>query len=258
MKKLLLLGLFFCLAAFAPAEDITVAAAADLNYAMKDLASRFEQKAGNKVTLTFGASGNLYAQIQNGAPYDLFFSADAEYPRKLAKSGLLDEASLRTYAIGHLVALVHVPVVDVHSPATAEQLRNLLLRADVKRIALANPEHAPYGRAAMAALERLGIKDKVASKLVLGENVSQAAQFVQSGNAQVGLISLSLALSPAMKQAGSSWEVPADAYPEMQQVAGIVAASKKKQAAQSFLAFVVSPEGKAVLKGYGFGVPAQP
>ena len=126
------------------------------------------------------------------------------------------------------------------------------------KISIANPQHAPYGRAAMAALEHYGLKDKVASKLVYGENVSQAAQFVQSGNAQAGLIALSLAKSPAMASAGKYWELPPDSYPELRQGAGVVSASQQKKAAQAFLDYVLSPEGAAILRKYGFGMPGQP
>jgi len=144
-----------------------------------------------------------------------------------------------------------------HGLTASEEITKILLRPDVKRIAIANPEHAPYGRAAMAALEHLGIQERVAGKLVLGENVSQAAQFVQSGNAQAGLIPLSLVHSPAMKNAGRYWEIPADAYPEIEQVAGIVSSSKRKPAAQAFLDFIGSPEGTKILQQYGFSAPPQ-
>ncbi len=255
----ILLSVLAVLGPAAAAQQVTVAAAADLNYALKDLAARFEQQTGNKVALSFGASGNLYAQLQNGAPYDLFFSADADYPRKLGEAGLIDKLSLQTYAIGHLVMWLPQSMTAFAGDGapTRERISGVLLRPEVKRIAIANPEHAPYGRAAMAALDRLGIKDQVKSKLVMGENVGQAAQFAQSGNAQAALISLSLAMSPPMKSAGDYWELPADTYPEITQVAGTVAASRHKQAAQAFLEFVRSGAGAAILKQYGFAVPIQ-
>jgi molybdate transport system substrate-binding protein len=246
-----ILGLSGTLAA---AEQITVGAAADLNYALTELASKFEASSGAKVVLSFGSSGNLFAQIQNGAPFDLFFSADEEYPKKLAAAGVVDGATLRTYAIGHLV--LWVPSKSTADPETAHM--NVLTEASVARVAVANPQHAPYGRAAMAALEHFGLKDKIAGKLVYGENVSQAAQFVQSGNAQAGLIALSLAKSPAMASSGKYWEVPTDAYPEMRQVAVVVSASKQKKLAQAFLDFVLSPEGAAVLQKYGLTPPQKP
>jgi molybdate transport system substrate-binding protein len=232
----------------APAQEITVAAAADLNFALQALADRYTAATGNRVKLSFGASGNLYSQIQNNAPFDLFFSADSSYPQKLADAGQVDKSSLRTYAVGHLV--LWVPSSLGLDP---QKLKiDLLIRPEVQRIAIANPQHAPYGRAAMAAIEHFGLKDKLASKLVIGENISQAAQFVQSGNAQAGLIALSLALSPAMKDAGRYWELPSDAYPELQQVAGVVASSKHKSAAQAFLNYVTSGEGRGILQQYGF------
>jgi len=235
----------------ASGQEITVAAAADLNYALKELAARFEKKTGDKLTLSFGSSGNLFSQIQSGAPYDLFFSADEQYPQKLAAAGLMDTASLRSYAVGHLV--LWVPNASGLDPQ--ELKMGLLLQPSVQHVAIANPQHAPYGRAAMAALAHYGLQDKLASKLVFGENISQASQFVQSGNAQAGLIALSLVMSPAMKGAGKYWELPSDSYPELRQAAGIVSASKHKQAAQALLDYVSSPEGAAVLEQYGFVLP---
>jgi molybdate transport system substrate-binding protein len=254
-KRLLVILLLVCLSGIhARAQQLTVAAAADLNYVMKDLAARFQQNTGNTVALSFGASGNIYSQIQSGAPYDMFFSADAEYPRKLADGGKIDRSSLRTYAVGHLVLWT-----PNSSQFDLQKLKmDVLLQPSVKKIAIANPEHAPYGRAAVAALEHFQLKGLVNDKLVFGENISQAAQFVQSGNAQAGLIAESLAVSPAMKSTGRFWEVPADSYPEIQQNAGVLTSSKQKQLAQAFLAFVTSPEGVRILQQYGFGLPAHP
>jgi molybdate transport system substrate-binding protein len=237
----------------ASAQSITVAAAADLNYALTDLASQFERNTRNKVVLTIGASGILYSQITNGAPFDLFFSADEEYPKRLVGSGIADVASLRVYAIGHLV--LWVPNSSSLDPSKLQM--GVLTESAVKRIAIANPQHAPYGRAAMAALEHYGLKAEVADKLVLGESVSQAAQFVQSGNAQAGLIAMSLAKSPAMAN-GKYWELPQDSYPELRQAVVIVSASKQKQTAQAFLDFVLSPKGQAVFSKYGLSPLTHP
>jgi molybdate transport system substrate-binding protein len=249
LKMAVICGLAF--GTLLSAEEITVAAAADLNYALQDLARRFTAEHGQQVKLSFGSSGNLYSQIQSGAPFDMFFSADAELPKRLSAAGLLQEPSLRTYAVGHLV--LWVPKSSSLDP---EKLKmELLTNPAVQRIAIANPQHAPYGRAAMAALEHFGLKEKVASKLVMGENISQAAQFVQSGNAQAGLIALSLALSPPMKEAGKYWELPPNSYPELKQAVGVVSASKHEQAAQAFLNYVTSPEGRAILQQYGFSTP---
>ena len=254
MRRCCLLGVVLALSgSLVAAEQITVAAAADLNYALTELASKFEALSGARVVLSFGSSGNLFSQIQNGAPFDLFFSADEEYPKKLAAAGVVDGATLRTYAVGHLVLWV-----PGNSAVDPEKLHmDLLTQASVTRVAVANPQHAPYGRAAMATLEHFGLKDKITGKLVFGESVSQAAQFVQSGNAQAGLIALSLAKSPAMAS-GKYWEVPTDAYPEMRQAAVVVSASKQKKLAQAFLDYVVSPEGEAVLRKFGLTPPAKP
>ncbi len=238
----------------ASAQSITVGAAADLNYAFTDLASQFERSTGNKVILTVGASGNLYSQIMNGAPFDLFFSADEEYPKRLVESGKADSSSLRIYAVGHLV--LWVPNRSSLDPGKLQM--GLLTETAIKRIAIANPVHAPYGRAAIAALEHYGLKSKVADKLVMGESVSQAAQFVQSGNAQAGLIALSLAKSPAMESSGKYWELPLDTYPELRQAVVIVTASQRKKTAQAFVDFVLSAEGQAVLKKYGLTPPTHP
>lgn len=247
-----LLFLAIIVSSVAHTQEITVAAASDLNYALKDLASRFEKQTGDKIILSFGSSGNLFSQIQSGAPYDLFFSADIAYPQKLASAGLIDSSSLRTYAIGRLVLWA-----PNNSSLDPQKLKmDLLLQPAVQHIAIANPAHAPYGRAAMAALEHFGLKDKVAGKLVFGENISQAAQFVQSGNAQAGLIALSLAVSPAMKDSGRYWELPPDSYPELQQAVALLSASKHKAAAKAFLDYVISAEGAAVLESYGFRVPS--
>jgi molybdate transport system substrate-binding protein len=252
MRKILLpLMLALVSARGASAQQITVAAAADLNYALTELAHRFEQKTGERVTLLFGASGNLFSQISNGAPIDLYFSADEEYPKNLVAAGIADGSSLKTYALGHLV--LWVPNNSPYDPARLRM--DVLTQPSVKRIAIANPQHAPYGRAAMAAIEHYGLKDKVASKLVFGENVSQAAQFVQSGNAQAGLIALSIAMSPAMQLAGKYWELPNNAYPEFKQAAVIISSSKQKKAAAAFLDFVLSPEGAAVFKQFGLTPP---
>src|SRR5206468_9754557 len=163
------------------AQGLTVAAASDLQSALPAIASRFENATGQPVRLTFGSSGNFFAQIQNGAPFDLFLSADIDYPRRLASSGLAERGSLREYAVGRVVLWTRTDSgVDVK--------RGLAVLEDsrVRRIAIANPEHAPYGRAAVAALRHEGLYDRVRDKFVLGENISQAAQFADSGSADVG------------------------------------------------------------------------
>ena len=251
MRRIVALLLLTLFAAYAQAEQVTVAAAADLTYAMKDLATQFHSKTGDNVVVSFGASGNFYSQIMSGAPYDVFFSADSEYPAKLAAAGKIEKATVRDYAAGALVLwLPNSSSLDLQ-----KRQMDVLLDSSVKKIAIANPDHAPYGRAASAALEHFQLAGLVKDKLVLGENISQAAQFVQSGNAQAGLIAESLALAPVMKSAGKFWVVPADSYPAIVQSAGVLTSSKHKQTAQKFIEFVTSPEGARILAQYGFGAP---
>jgi molybdate transport system substrate-binding protein len=231
----------------ASAQEIRIAAASDLQYALIELSAHYEKQTGTKFAITYGSSGNFYAQIQNGAPFDLFFSADIEYPRKLEAAGLTEPGTLYQYAVGRIVIWMPADMkVDV-----AKQGWNALLDASVQKIAIANPEHAPYGRAAVAALKKAGIYEKVEPKLVYGENISQAAQFVQSGNAQAGIIALSLAISPPMK-GGKSWQVPAEMHPAIEQAAIVLKSAKNRDAARAFLEFVKSNKGKATLEKFGF------
>jgi molybdate transport system substrate-binding protein len=231
-------------------QKLRIAAASDLQFAMADLSGQCEKQTGTATDITYGSSGNFFAQIQNGAPFDLFFSADIDYPEKLDAAGLTEPGSLNKYAVGRIV--IWVPSeskIDV-----ARQKWDSLLLAGVQRIAVANPQHAPYGRAAVEALKRAGMYDQVQSRLVYGENISQAAQFVQSGNAQVGIIALSLALSPAMKD-GKRWGIPVEGYSAIEQGAVIIKNSQNKDAARKFLEFVKSDSGRAILARFGFAIP---
>lgn len=200
--------------------------------------------------MTYGSSGDFFSQIQNGAPFDLFFSADIEYPKKLEAAGFAEAGSLYEYAVGRIVIWTLAGAkVDV-----AKQGWNVLLSASVQKIAIANPEHAPYGRAAVAALRKAGIYAQVKAKLMYGENISQAAQFVQSGNAQAGIVAMTLAVSPAMRD-GQRWEIPAEMHPPIDQGAIVLKNAKNKDAARSFLEFVRSATGRAVLAKFGFTLP---
>jgi len=227
---------------------LTIAAAADLQPVLPRLAAAFEQQTGHRVRTTFGSSGNFYAQIRNGAPFDVFLSADIDYPRRLDATGVAEPGTLIAYATGSLVLWTRRGSgVDIRSGLIA------LTDAKARRIAIANPEHAPYGRAAVAALTSAGLYDRVKSKLVFGENVSQAAQFVQSGNADVGLLPLSLARSAPLAAAGEYVAVPASLYPPIQQAAIIVKSSASKDAAREFLRFLEQPQTREILAQAGFG-----
>jgi molybdate transport system substrate-binding protein len=231
--------------------ELVVAAAADLSTALKEIGDNYEKKTGVKVKLSFGASGALTQQIQNGAPFDLFFSADMEYPRQLIASRDADAASLYQYAVGKLVLWV-----PADSPLDVEHKgMNALLDPSVKKIAIANPQHAPYGRAAVAALKHTGVYDQVADRLVLGENVSQAAQFVESGNAQAGFVALAHAVAPGMRGKGKYWEVPVDAYPPLAQGVIVLSHSQHKKEAAEFLEYIKTKEVAKLLRKYGFTLP---
>jgi molybdate transport system substrate-binding protein len=233
------------------ADDLAIAAASDLSFAFKDLATLYEQKTGTHVKLSLGSSGNFYSQIVNGAPFDLYFSADIGYPRKLIDEGYAIAGSLYRYAVGRIV-------LWAPKESTIRLDRGLLALDDpsISKIAIANPKHAPYGRAAVAALENSKLYESLQDRLVLGENISQAAQFVESGACQAGIIALSLALAPTMKRAGKYWEIPMQAHPPIEQGAVILTRGKNQQKAQEFLDFVKSPEGQEVMQRYGFTIPS--
>ena len=231
----------------AVAEEITIAAASDLNFAFREIATEYENTTGNHVRLTLGSSGNFFAQIQNGAPFDLYFSADISYPKKLEEAGLVVPGSLYLYAIGRIVLWA-----GKDSYLDLSKGMEILREPAIKKIAIANPKHAPYGRAAVAAMEHFKVYDQVKDKLILGENISQTAQFVESGACDIGIIALSLAMAPAMKSKGAYWEVPAEAHPPLEQGAVIVKQSKYQEAARQFLDFIKSSDGQEIMKRYGF------
>jgi molybdate transport system substrate-binding protein len=252
LRVLFLFAAFVCVRppVAAGAAEIKVAAASDLTFAFEDVAARFQTQTGNRVDLAYGSSGNFFAQIQNGAPFDLFFSADVGYPRKLEAAGLVEPGTVYNYASGKLV-------MWVPNASKLDLSRGLatLLDPRIRKIAIANPQHAPYGGAAVAALRRAAVYDKVKGKLVLGENISQAAQFVQSGDADVGILALSLALAPAMKDSGRYVEIPTADYPPLIQAGVILKSSRNKEVAKQFLKFLMEPETATLMERYGFSIP---
>jgi molybdate transport system substrate-binding protein len=235
------------------AQEITVAAAADLQFALQDVAARFQKDTGKNVKLIFGSSGNFFTQILNGAPFDVFFSADIDYPRKLEVASLTESGTLYPYATGKIVLWV-----PNQSKLDLGRGLGVLLDPNIQKIALANPEHAPYGRAAVAAIKHENIYDKISAKFVLGENISQAASFVVSGSADIGIVALSLALAPAMKQKGRYSEISPDAYPPLEQAAVILKSSDKKDTARQFIEFLKTPPILELLRSYGFSAPGTP
>jgi molybdate transport system substrate-binding protein len=241
-----------CGRAEAPQRTVRVAAAADLRFALDELTGAFRRAHPDlAVSISYGSSGNFYSQLSNGAPFDVFLSADVAYPRQLAARDLIVPGSEFTYGTGQIV--VWVPA------ASAIDVEHLGLRAlaaqSVEHVAIANPAHAPYGRAAEAALRSAGVYDAVKQKLVLGESVSQALQFVQSGAADAGVVALSLAVSPTAGH-GRYAAVPLDLYPRMEQGGVVMRAAADRDAAMAFRAFMLGASARAVLKRFGFTMPA--
>jgi molybdate transport system substrate-binding protein len=231
---------------------VTVAAAADLKFAFEEVAAEFHARhPGIQLRVTYGSSGNFFAQLSNRAPFDVFLSADIDYPRKLVEACLAAKESEFLYAVGHLVVWVrNSSTLDVEKLGI-----RAVLDPSVRKVAIANPRFAPYGRAAEAALKSLGVYDRVRDRLVLGENIAQTAQFVESGGADVGILALSLALAPGLREKGRYGEVPLDAYPRLEQGGAILNDARDPEAAQLLRVFLMSEAGRAILKRYGFSLP---
>ena len=240
---------FSLLCHISQAQEITVAAAADLQFAMQDIAARFEKETRNSVRVIYGSSGNFFQQLQNGAPFDMFFSANLDYPQKLEAAGLIQAGTYYQYARGKIVAWVAKgSKIDV-SPGLRAVLDPM-----VQKIAIANPLHAPYGQAAVAAMKKEGIYERVKDKFVLGENISQTASFLTSGSADIGIVALSLAVSTNMKDKGRYTEIPSNEYPPIDQACVIFSSSTNKGLAQNFLSYVKRAEVSDLLAKYGFDV----
>jgi molybdate transport system substrate-binding protein len=240
--------------AWAEPSVLRIAAAADMRFAMDEVIAAFRQKYPTvRVEVTYGSSGNFYAQLSNHAPFDIFFSADVDYPRRLIREGAALADTEFLYGIGRLVVWVpRASSIDVEKLGIQS-----LLDGSVKKIAIANPSHAPYGRAAMDAMKTMGVYDQVKDRIVFGDTVMQTAQFVESGAADIGLISHSLVLAPMFRDKGRYWEVPAGAYPPREQGGVILSWARDKSAAQALRDFVLSERGKLILRRYGFGFPGE-
>lgn len=251
MKKLLILLLAATLAGPALARPLLVAAASDLGYCIDELVGAYRKTApGVEPKVSLGASGNFFAQIRNGAPFEVFLSADMDYPRQLGKLGAADGATLLPYAIGRIALWSIDPRLD-----PARGLAALVADARVKRVAIANPDTAPYGRAAKAALVRDGVWDKVQAKLVVGENIAQTAQFVQTGNAQLGIVSFATLHARALKGAGRHALLPANGLAPIEQGAIVTTAGAGNPHASAFVRFLASPPARLILARHGFSLP---
>lgn len=252
-RLLMLLLLAFALprGAAQAAEVPAIAAAADLNFALTEVAAQFNKDTGKTVKLTFGSSGTFTTQIQQGAPFEMFLSADESYVQMLAKAGRTEGAG-DLYAIGRL-AIFAPTGSPVKADAGLKDLRKALADGRLKALAIANPEHAPYGRAAQEVLTHQKLWDAARPRLVLGDNASQATQFAASGSAQAGLIPYALALAPAVAAKGTYALVPADWHKPLRQ--RMVLIQGADATARAFYAYLKTPKAKAILSRYGFTLP---
>jgi molybdate transport system substrate-binding protein len=232
----------------AAAGKITVAAAADLRFAMDEIILAFKKSnPDDEIVVIYGSSGKFHTQIRHGAPYDMYFSADIDFPRALYNSGLA-ASEVIPYGVGRIV--LWSATLDARKLTLAS-----LSDPGISRIAIANPRHAPYGKRAEEALKAAGVWEVVESKLVFGENIAQTAQFVQSGSAQVGIIALSLALNPELANRGGYWLIPDRLHEPLEQGFVIVKQVQDKALAKRFADFIMGPQARAVLNRYGFEVP---
>lgn len=233
------------------AADLRIAAASDLQTVLPKIVTEFEKITGNKVSITFGSSGVLFAQIKNGAPFDIFLSADLDYPQALITANLADSGLVAQYANGKLVLWVKNNLAQQAKRDGLAILKSNL----VQKIAMANPQHAPYGRAAQAALESTGLYDRVKTKIVLGENISQAAQFATSGNVDAAFLSQASALSPQLNEKGIVIELRDNSYPAVEQAGAVLKSSPNQKAATDFMLFLLGPNSRSILRAYGFYMP---
>ena len=229
------------------ADDVSVAVAANFTAPMQKIAADFEKETGHKVAASFGATGKFYAQIKNGAPFEVLLSADDETPTKLVNEKAAVAGSQFTYAVGKLVLWsANATLVD----ATGEVLK----KGNFTHLSVASPKLAPYGAAAVEVMKGLGVYDALLPKVVQGENISQAYQFVSTGNAELGFVALSQVLKDG-KIEGSSWVVPASLHQPIRQDAVILDSGKGKPAAVAFLNFLKGEKAKEVIKSFGYSVP---
>ena len=226
-------------------EKVLIAAASDLKFALDSVIIAFKKKNGGTVEVTYGSSGKLFEQISNGAPFDIFFSADVSYPKELEKKEL-SASQIYVYGVGRIVLWSKKMDPEKEGMKT-------LLSSEIKKIAIANPLHAPYGKRAEEAMKSNGVYDAIKSKLVLGENISQAAQFVTTGAADIGILAYSLSLSPNMKkEKGKFFLIPENSHQRLEQAVIITKHGKGNDFAQTFLSFVKSDDAKNILASFGF------
>lgn len=250
LAKLFLFICFTLLSISAQADKITIAAASDLKFAMDEIVSSFKQaNPDDQIDVAYGSSGNFNTQIQQGAPFDLFFSADIGFPRELVRNGLA-ASEVKPYALGRIV------LWSASMDATKMTLTNLT-DPSIARIAIANPKHAPYGKRAEEALRASGLWEAIEPKLVYGENIVQTTQFVQTGNAQIGIIALSLAGNPELAQKGGYWLIPDNLHEPLEQGFIITKRAENNALAKRFADYMLSSPVRLVMTKYGFVLPGE-
>ncbi len=253
-RRFVLIGIALGTATPAMAQDVpNIAAAADLRVALTDVAAAFKRNTGQEVKLTFGSSGTFFQQIRQGAPFQLFLSADEQYAIDLAKSGKAANAG-KLYAIGRL-AVVAPKGSPLMLDSNLTGLRSALARGQITRFAIANPDHAPYGERAREALQHIKLWQLLAGKIVMGENVSQALQFATAGGAQGGIVSYALVLDPAFAARASYKLLPATWHKPLRQ--RMVLMKGASATAQRFYAYVQQPAARRILARYGFALPGE-
>lgn len=248
--RTLLIAVFSLLSTLAHAEKITIAAASDLKFAMDEIVSTFKQaNPDDQIDVAYGSSGNFNTQIQQGAPFDLFFSADIGFSRELVKNGLA-ASEVKPYALGRIV------LWSASLDATKMTLASLT-DPSITRIAIANPKHAPYGKRAEEALHASGLWETIEPKLVYGENIVQTTQFVQTGNAQIGIIALSLAGNPELAQKSGYWLIPDNLHEPLEQGFIITKRAENNALAKRFADYMLSGPVRLVMTKYGFILPGE-
>jgi len=245
MKNLLSLLLATCLVTPALADEVKVAVAANFTAPMQKIAADFEKDTGHKLLVSTGATGAFYAQIKNGAPFEVFLAADDETPAKLEAEGAGVKGSRFTYAVGKLV-------LWSAKPGFVDAKGEVLKKGGFEHLSLANPKTAPYGAAGVEVLKKLGLYDALQAKIVQGENISQAQQFIASGNAELGFVALSQVWKDGALTSGSGWIVPADQYSTIRQDAILLATGANKPAAVALLKYLQGDKARAVIKSYGY------
>jgi molybdate transport system substrate-binding protein len=243
----LLLSLFSLLAGSASADEVQVAVAANFTAPMQQIAAAFEKESGHKVLTSFGSTGKFYAQIKNGAPFEILLAADDETPLRLEKEGAALAGSHFTYAIGKLV-------LWSAKPGYVDDKGEVLKKGDFKHLSLANPKLAPYGAAGVEALKKLNLYSSIEARLVQAENITQAQQFIATGNAELGFVALSQVYKDGKLSEGSAWIVPENLYEPIRQDAVLLDKGKGKPAAEALLKYLKGDKARAVIKSFGYAL----